>query len=66
MSDYIKDMREEAAIRRAWAAETTGDGYRVYLLERAAFFDQCADDAEAERAPLNPHHPTRPEVATPP
>lgn len=47
---YIRDMRDEAGKRRAEAENAAGTE-RDRLLERAAYFDQCATEREAEVEP---------------
>lgn len=49
--DYIDCMREEAAIRRVLSEKQTGDE-KDWLLGRAAFFDQCAAEAEAKSSAI--------------
>jgi hypothetical protein len=45
---YIATMRVEAATRRREADEATSDDDRQWYLERAAFFDACADEVQAK------------------
>jgi hypothetical protein len=47
---YISDMRAEAAKRRKDAAEAFTDEDRAWHLSRAAFFEECAKDAEVKQA----------------
>jgi hypothetical protein len=44
---YVADMRAEANARREQARGQEGET-KDWLLSRAAFFDACADEAEAE------------------
>ena len=46
---YVADMRAEATQRREQAASAEAKGLKKWLLSRAAFFDQCADEAEKEK-----------------
>jgi len=48
--EYIAQMRAEAEKRRTQAAEADDEGLRRWLLQRANFFDKCADDRAAEAA----------------
>jgi hypothetical protein len=47
---YISDMRAEAAKRRKDADEAFTNEDRVWHLNRAAFFEECANEAEAKQA----------------
>jgi hypothetical protein len=43
---YVEDMKAEADKRREEATLAAGEELRAWLLQRAAFFDQCAAEAE--------------------
>lgn len=44
---YIDDMKGEAQSRRDQADAVDDPGLKRWLLTRAAYFDQCAVEAEA-------------------
>ncbi len=45
---YVEDMRAEAAKRREQAKTADDPGLKRWLLSRAAYFEGCAADAEAD------------------
>lgn len=46
--EYIAQMRAEAAKRRTQAAEADDEGLRRWLLKRADFFDNRANERASE------------------
>jgi hypothetical protein len=45
---YVADMKAEAEKRREQAAVADDNGLKAWLLKRAAYFDRCAVEAEAD------------------